>query len=154
MALPALATLSDLSARGVDVSDASRAQAALEDVSALIRVETAPEDWIDADGDLETVPDAVLGICCRVVSRLLAHGDTDVLASESVESWSATYRDTSSDLLITPGERKALRRVAGVQSGLGSIRLRSPWAKVDADADGEDLDTIETFSDEDDATSS
>lgn len=154
MAQPALATLTDLSARGVDTSDASRAQAALEDVSSLIRVETSPEDWVDADGDLESVPDAVVAICCRVTARLMTHGDTDVLQRESLEEWSATYRDTASDLLITPGERKTLRRVAGVQAGLGSIRLRSPWAKVDADADGEDLETIETFSDEDDATSS
>lgn len=154
MALPELATIADLEARGVDVStNPSRAQAALTDVSALIRVETAPEDWVDEDGDLEDVPDAVVAVCCRVAARLLAHGDTSVVSQESVGSWSATYRDTSDDLLITPGERKTIRRAAGIQSGLGSIRMRSPWARFDPDDDG-DLDTIEEFSDEDDATSS
>lgn len=153
MALPELATLSDLSARGVDTSDASRAQAALTDVSALIRMETAPEDWVDSSGDLEDVPDAVVAICCRVTARMLAHGDTDVVASESLGSWSTRYRDTSADVLLTAGEREALRRIAGVSLGLGSIRLRSPWAAVDAIDDG-DADTIMVFSDEDDASGS
>lgn len=151
--MPALATLSDLSTRGVDTSDAPRAQAALNDVSSLIRMETAPEDWVDELGVLEPVPDVVVAICCRVVARLLAHGSTDVVASESLGSYSTRYRDTSAEVFLTAGERETLRRVTGVSVGLGSIRLRSPWAAVDAIDDG-DADTIMVFSDEDDASGS
>lgn len=143
MALPALATLSDLSARGVDVSDASRAQAALDDASALMRAEVDPVTWVDGDtGELEDDrPDLLVGICCKVVQRSLENPYG--VSSESVGEWQASYANASPDLYLTRAEKRLLRRAAGMGGVLGSVGLESPHPLIErttgyADVVGQD----------------
>jgi hypothetical protein len=71
MATPTLASLQQLEARfpgGLQDDDTNRALAALEDASAWIRVE-AGEDWLDDSGGLETVPAAIVSICCVYLTK-------------------------------------------------------------------------------------
>ena len=62
MSTPTLASLQQLDARfpgGLSDDDTNRALAALDDASAWIRSE-AGEDWLDDDGNLETVPAVIV----------------------------------------------------------------------------------------------
>lgn len=71
--LPPLATLDDLRLRlpaDVDIEDTSRAAAALEDASALVRDE-AKTTWTDAAGDIFEVPEIVRTIVLQVALRSL-----------------------------------------------------------------------------------
>jgi hypothetical protein len=120
MTLPALASTSDLSARGVDVSDAARAQAVLDDASALIRLE-AGVDWVDTDGQLDAdVPDVVLTVCCRAAARAMG---VDPAAEETQL---ADFRVRYRDVYLTKAEKRLVRKAAGTSS-IGSIELTSPY---------------------------
>jgi len=73
VALPSLATVEELSARlpvGVDILDDTRAAAALEDASTLVRDE-AGATWVDTLGALIVVPDVVRMIVLEVAGRAL-----------------------------------------------------------------------------------
>lgn len=73
MSLPPLATVAELSARlpvSVDLGDATRAAAVLEDASALVRDE-AGATWVDSVGALTVVPDVVRMIVLEVAGRAL-----------------------------------------------------------------------------------
>ena len=125
MASPALATTDDLEARGVNTSDASRAQAALDDASAFIRDVASPEDWLDDDGNLETVPDIVVAICCRAVQRSL--DNPQAVQAEGIGSYNVTFANSSPDVYLTKAERASIRRAAG-KSTLGAVTIESPYA--------------------------
>lgn len=126
MASPALATTDDLEARGVTTSDASRAQAALDDASAFIRDVASPEDWLDDDGNLETVPDIVVAICCRAVQRSL--DNPQAVQAEGIGSYNVTFANSSPDVYLTKAERASIRRAAGLSSSLGAVTIESPYA--------------------------
>lgn len=143
MASPALATLADLEARGVDTSDAPRAQAYLEDASALMRAEVDPVTWIDDDtGELDADrPEVLVGICCKMVQR--ATENPNGISSESVGEWQASYANASPDLYLTRAERRLLRRAAGLGGVLGSVGYESPHPLIEntsgyADVSGQD----------------
>ena len=125
MASPALATTDDLEARGVDTSDAARAQAALDDASAFIRDVASPEDWLDGDGNLETVPDIIVAICCRAVQRSL--DNPQAVQAEGIGSYNVTFANTSPDVYLTRAERASIRRAVGKVS-LGAVTIESPYA--------------------------
>lgn len=125
MASPALATTDDLEARGVNTSDASRAQAALDDASAFIRDVASPEDWLDDDGNLETVPDIIVAICCRAVQRSL--DNPQAVQAEGIGSYNVTFANTSPDVYLTRAERASIRRAVGKVS-LGAVTIESPYA--------------------------
>lgn len=130
MASPALASISDLTARGVDVSDSARVQAALSDASAFIRDVASPEDWLDDDGNLETVPDIIVAICCRAVQRSLDNPLGVTQQSEGIGSYNVaqTFGNASPDVYLTKAERNAVRRAAGLSSSLGAVTIESPYA--------------------------
>lgn len=133
MSQPALATVADLEARGVDVSNSARAQAALDDASAFIRDVASPEDWVNDDGTLGDVPDVVVAVCCRAAQRSL--DNPRALQSESIGSYSSTFANSSPDVYLTKSERKAIRRAAGLTTGaLGAVTIESPYVRhLDAD---------------------
>lgn len=125
----ALAAGSDLEARGVEDWDSPRALAAIDDVSALIHSETN-NAWVDADTGalVADVPHLAKTICCRAVSRSLSN--PEALQAEGIGSYSATYANASSDVYLTKSEKNALRKEAGISSGLGVVRLAAPYSTV------------------------
>jgi len=126
--LPALVSLEEFAARlgGIAAADEERAQAALDDASALIRVEAGTEDWVDDEGALETVPDVVVAVCVAVAGR--AFRNPDGLRSEQIGTYSVSYGDTTSTAVyLTAADRRIIRRAVGLMS-LGSIELESGYA--------------------------
>lgn len=99
-----------------------RAQAALDDASALIR-NVANLTWVDDEGVLlDTVPDIVVAICLAVAIR--AYRNTDGVKQASVGDVSVTYGADSSGaaVFLTREERKAINRAIG-RSDASSIPL-------------------------------
>ncbi len=123
MSVPALAELEDLEARMGPLSDPSRAQAALDDASALIRSE-ADVDWLDDDGVLEAVPPVIVMICCKAAQRALTNPGG--VSQESLGSFSQQYANASPDVYLTRAERRLVRRETGSQV-IGTIQLESPY---------------------------
>lgn len=122
MTLPALADIDGIKARlGVTTIDETRAQALLDDASAIIRDE-AGKDWV-TDGDLsEDLPPIVVTICYAVAIR--AFRNPEGLRSETVGGEARAY--FSSDVFLTDAEAATIRKAAG-KSMIGSITLTSPY---------------------------
>lgn len=122
MTLPALADLDAFKVRlGFDLalSDEPRAQAALEDASALARAE-AGVDWItDADPpalDTANIPDIVVAIVLRAARR--AFINPDEVESESAGSYQVRFRD----VYLTVKECELIRNAGGTTpTGLGVV---------------------------------
>lgn len=124
--LPALVSLEDFALRvgGIDAADEDRAQAALDDASALVRADACGEDWVDDDDELEDVPGVVTAIVIAVAIR--AWRNPDGVRSETIGNYSVAYGDTSTAVFLTEGERRLIRRAAGC-TGIGSIALEGDW---------------------------
>ena len=120
MATPTLADIWQLEQRtpgGIAAGDLPRALAALEDASAWIRAEAvsiAGEDWLDDEGVLETVPGAVVALCCTVARRIL--DNPEGLLQESIAQYSYSRTNATTDIYLTKAEQKMLRRALGVGS--------------------------------------
>lgn len=124
MALPALATIEGLEDRGVDVSDGSRAQAAIDDASALIHHVTGNR-WV-LDGGLDpAMPPVVSTVAYKVIRRAL--GNPEAVESEQLGPSQVTYRATEGDTYLTDDERALLINSLGTTTGLSSVRLEAPW---------------------------
>jgi hypothetical protein len=127
MSTPTLASLSQLDARipgGISDDDVNRALAALEDASAWIRTE-ADEDWLDDDGVLETVPAAIVSVCCSVARRIV--DNPDGVLQESVAQYSYSRTNATTDVYLTKQEKKIIARVVGTNTGMVSVILTSPY---------------------------
>jgi hypothetical protein len=124
--LPALVSLEDFALRvgGIDAADEDRAQAALDDASALVRADACGEDWVDDNDELEEVPGVITAIVIAVAVR--AWRNPDGVRSETIGNYSVAYGDTSTAVFITEGERRLIRRAAGC-TGIGSIALEGEW---------------------------
>lgn len=124
---PALVSLDDFALRlgGLSASDEDRAQACLDDASALIRAEAGDEDWVDDDGALEEVPGVVVAVC--VAASIRAFRNPEGVRTESIGTYSVAYADTSTAVFLTEGERRIVRRAAGL-SGIGSVQLEGEWS--------------------------
>jgi hypothetical protein len=120
MSTPTLADIWQLQQRipgGIAETDLARALAALEDASAWIRAEAfsmTGEDWLDDAGALETVPGAVVSVCCSVARRIL--DNPDGLLQESIAGYSYSRTNATTDIYLTKGELKMLRRALGIGS--------------------------------------
>lgn len=125
--LPALVSLDDFALRvgGISAADEDRAQAALDDASALIRAEAGTETWVDDDGALEAVPDVIVAVC--VAAAIRAFRNPDGVRTESIGTYSVAYADTSTAVFLTEGERRIIRRAAGL-TGIGSVQLEGEWS--------------------------
>ena len=113
MVLPALATTDDLDARtpgGLDASDLTRASAALDDASAMVR-SVAGKTWT-TDGVLDDdVPHIAKVVTCTVARRIISNPEG--LSQESIGSYSYSIGNSSSDVYLTRAERVAIRSAAG-----------------------------------------
>lgn len=141
MTLPALATLEEFAVRlpGVfdEESDGARAQAALDDASALIR-SVAGATWTTTDDEDETIvdpdmPDIVRTVCIACARRVF--NNPDGIRSESVGGYSASLADSSADVYLTKAESAHIRRAAG-RTGAWSL----PTTRTTSDADDLYLD--------------
>lgn len=122
---PPLASLEQFSNRlgaSPEGADVDRAEAALDDASALIRTE-AGEDWLDAGGALETVPAAVEAVALAVALR--AYRNPEGVQQSQVGDVSVTYAAGGGSAFLYPQERRIVRRAAGRQA-VGSIQLTAP----------------------------
>lgn len=111
--LPALASVHDLEARlGLDPdtltgAEKSRAQAALDDVSALVRFESR-KDWIDAGGALMAVPNVLVRITLGAALR--SWRNPEGLTTETAGPFTRTIKDTEIGSLLTEPEKLIIRR--------------------------------------------
>ena len=140
MVLPTLASVDDLDARtpgGLEAGDFTRAQAALEDASAMVR-SVAGKTWT-TDGDLDDdVPHVALLVTVTVARRILANPDGYDQAS--IDDFSFSIPNASSDVYLTRSERAAVRSAAG-KTGLWSLsttRLDSSDDTTYVDVNGQD----------------
>jgi hypothetical protein len=106
--LPAFAGVDDLAARiprGIKDGDEERAQATLDDASALIRTETGM-DW---ESDF---PDIVFTVTLWSARR--SFENPSQLTQESVSGWSGTFASASPDVYLTSNEKRLVRKAAGL----------------------------------------
>lgn len=111
MTLPALATLEQLEVRTPGgLTDTSRAQAALDDASAMVR-SIAGKTWT-TEGELdEDIPGIVTVVTCAAARRVLANPDG--LTQEGIDDYSYSIANASPDVYLTKAERAAIRSAAG-----------------------------------------
>lgn len=111
--LPPLADIEQFSARlpgGLDPADETRAEALLEDASALVRSE-AGVDWVDAGGELTDVPDIIRVTVLAAAKR--AFINPDGVTAEAIQDYQASFSSASPDIYLTKQERAAVRRAVG-----------------------------------------
>lgn len=122
--LPALAEVSDLEARlGLDAesltgADLTRAQAALDDASALVREETRA-DWVDP-ADLITAPAPLVRVVLGAALRTYRNPDAEI--SQTVGPFSRTLKSSEVGVYLTPSELAIVRRYRKEPTGLWTQR--------------------------------
>lgn len=110
--LPALAPVADLEARlGLDPAtltgpDQVRAQAALDDASALVRDE-ARRDFVDTDGNVDA-PDAVIRVVLGSALRNYRNPDSEI--TQQVGPFQRSYKATEIGPYLTEAEQAIVRR--------------------------------------------
>lgn len=128
MVLPAFASISDLRARGVSIAvgspdpseDETRAQAALDDISTLIR-EAAGTKWVDDSDELADVPDVVFTVCCAASKR--AYENPDNIRSETYPDYTEVRGgDEPGGVCLTANEIALVKKAAGsISPGLWTL---------------------------------
>lgn len=117
--LPALATLADLEARIghalTDADEITRANALLDDASALVRFETG-KTWVDELGGLVGVPDFAITVTATAALR----GWYNPAQIESAQLGAVSVRYGGA--WLTESERERLGMLVG-RGGLTSIQL-------------------------------
>jgi hypothetical protein len=129
--------VSDLETRlGLEVGslagiDLARAQAALDDVSALVRDESAGRTWLDDTG-AAAPPPGIKVVTIQAAMRV--YNNPDNYTSESVGDYSYQREQGTTSLYLTDDEKLAVQKsmaaagASGVWSGTGSVRLNKPYA--------------------------
>lgn len=103
-----LASLEELEKRapgGIASQDEERAQANLDDASALIRAE-AGKTWEDEDP-----PEVIVSICLAVAKRALENPSG--IRSDSVDNYTRVFAEADSAVYLTEREAKLVWKVAG-----------------------------------------
>lgn len=124
MSLSALASLDQLRTRipgGIEADDEERAQAALDDASALIRAE-AHQTW-----DTE-IPDVAVTVCLAAARRAMVNPDG--VTEEALDGFSTTYRNDSADVYLTQNERRLVNQASG-RTGVGVLPTTRATASPD-----------------------
>lgn len=117
-ALATVAELEDRLGRTLTGAPLDRAEAALDDASALVRDE-GDEDW-----DSLTAPDRVVQIVLAAAYR--AFTNPDALAQATSGDVSVSYGTVPGAVYLTAAELRAVRRHAG-GSGMQSLTLVTPY---------------------------
>lgn len=120
--------------------DLARVEAALEDVSALVR-EEAGKTWIDPDdGVTITAPASVLAVVYSATARV--YRNPDGFVSENVGqgayTWS-TSQEQASGAFLTKEERRIVRKAAAGTQSVYTLRLRPATYDPVTDTDTGDL---------------
>lgn len=128
MSLPAFATIDDLGARlpgGIPTGDEARAQAALDDASALIR-SIAGKTWT-TDGALDDdVPDIILTIAVSAARRSFVNPSGVTQEGETAGPFNrnVSYANASSDVYLTKAEKsQVLDAAADAGDGGGAFSI-------------------------------
>lgn len=134
--LPALASVSELEARlGLDPDtlvgpDLGRARAALDDASALVRLE-AGRTWVDTTtGALTTVPDAIVRVVLGAAQRNFSNPDAAI--QETVGPFARRLNETDTGVYLTRPELDIVHR----------FRTNGELWTLQTTRDGDDQDTI------------
>lgn len=133
MALPPLATLAAMEVRlGVPVgsltgADKTRAEAALDDVSALVRDE-AGRDWVNAL-NVAVAPPGVAVVVLQAAMR--CYRNPEGLTGESVGPYSWQGQQGETTLYLTDSEIRAIHAAVRAEgtgwTGTGSVRTPSAY---------------------------
>lgn len=118
--LPPFADVDDLADRipgGIKDDDIARAEAALDDASTLIRAE-AGKDWAS------DFPDIVFTVTLRAALR--AFTNPAGLQQESVQGWSGSFANSSTDVYLTSNEKRLVRAAAGRNTLMVQSTTRGP----------------------------
>lgn len=107
---------------GIDTADEPRAQAALEDASALVR-EAAGEDWLTDAGALETVPEAVIAVVVSAARRSFLNPEG--VKTDASGDQSTTF--STAEVYLTKEEKRIVRSAAGTARGAGTIQLEGAF---------------------------
>lgn len=118
--LPPFASLDDLEARTGPVDDVTRAEAALDDASALIRAE-AGQTWVTDDALDEDVPGILAVVCIAVARRVIENPDG--FTEMHVGDTGGSLANASNDVYLTANEKRLVRRAAGVSGVMGVVEL-------------------------------
>lgn len=122
--LPALATLDDLEARlGLDPrslsgAERARAQAALDDASALVREESR-RDWIGTD-DVITAPPSLIRVVLGAALRNYRNPDGEI--SQTTGPFSRTVKAADVGVYLTAAEKDLCRRYRQESTALWTLR--------------------------------
>jgi hypothetical protein len=137
--LPALATIEDMEARLghpiTDPADRARAQALLDDASALVRF-VANQEWMDYTYDppvLAEVPDVVVSITCGAALRGWynpAGIESAQLGAVSVRYGGAWLSGSEREALASYSRGKGLQQQL-LKPGFGFDRNTYGWVPVD-----------------------
>lgn len=117
MALPSLASLTDLQVRlgrTLEGSEADRAQAALDDASTLVREESG-QSWVDASNNV-TAPAVLVRIVLQAAKREVTNPEGFV--SETTGPFSATRDRDKIGAYLTEEEREIAGRYRATVTGL------------------------------------
>jgi hypothetical protein len=123
--LPALATVNDLEARlGLDADtlagpERARAQAALDDASALVREETR-QDWVDPVTTDITAPAPLVRVVLGASLRTYRNPDSEI--SQTIGPFSRTLKAAEVGVYLTPAELAIVRRYRKESTGLWTQR--------------------------------
>lgn len=120
--MAALASIEALEARlghSLEGVELGRAQAALDDASALIRSEAGS----DFDGE---VPDVVASICLAVAYRAFRNPDGTTQTSIGDVSISFKREGVGGAVWLSQAERRAIRKAAGLASAQ-TVVLTTPY---------------------------
>lgn len=134
--LPALASVEDLEARlGLDPdtlvdANLARARAALADASALVRME-ARRTWVDDDGVLTVVPDAVVRVVLGAAQR--NYTNPDAVVQESAGPFARRLAESATGVYLTQAEVDIVRRFRPAGGELWTLRT---------ERDGDESNTI------------
>jgi hypothetical protein len=123
--LPALAVVADLEVRlGLDEgtlagADLLRAQAALDDVSSEVRDE-AKRTFLDDDGELAAVPDAVVRVVLAASKRIYLNPEAAL--STTVGPFARQLSKDGVGAYLTDVEKAIVGRYRPVATGLWALR--------------------------------
>lgn len=111
-ALASVDDLVDRLGREVDDAERARAEAALEDASALVR-EEARRDWT------EGAPPAVQAVVLTAALRVMRNPDG--ITSETIGPYSYKRRDQDADVYLSEAEKAIVRRYRQSSRGLWTL---------------------------------
>lgn len=132
--LPALASVSELEARlGLDPTtltgpDLGRARAALDDASALVRLE-ARRTWIDEITGAPNAPDAIVRVVLGAAQRNWTNPDAAI--QETAGPFARRLNETDTGVYLTKAEIEIVRRFRPAGGELWTLRTER-----DGDEDG------------------